>query len=73
MPVLPTLLPAASGGRAAGGSAGHLEGGVPSTESRQRRQHGARLQPGAGTTLPPHCGAGMEMIEINVPVRIHKT
>lgn len=59
MPVLPALLPAAAGVRAAGGSAGHLEGGVPPAES-QRQQRSARLRPAGGTTLPPHSGAGKE-------------
>lgn len=61
MPVLPTLLPAASGLRAASGSAGHLERGVPPAEIQRRRRAG--LQAASGTTLPPHSGAGEEEAE----------
>lgn len=58
VPVLPALLPAAAGVRAAGGSAGHLEGGVSPAESQRRRQHSTRLQPASRKTLSPHSGAG---------------
>lgn len=58
MPVLPALLPAAAGVRAAGGSVSHLEGGVSPAESQRRRQHSTRLQPASRKTLSPHSGAG---------------
>lgn len=51
--VLPALLPAASGVRAACGSAGHLEGSVSTAESER-----AGIRPTWWTTLPAHRGAG---------------
>lgn len=60
MSVLPALLPPPADVRAASGSAGHLEGGVPPAESQRRREVGAGLQPASGKTLPPNRGPGEE-------------
>lgn len=59
--VLPALLPVVSGGWTTCGSAGHLEGGVSPTQSQRRRLRCAGFLQAAGTTLPPHRGAGMEI------------
>lgn len=56
--VLPALLSAAAGVRAASGSAGHLERGVSPAERGQGGQLRTGVQPTAGTTLPAHSGAG---------------
>lgn len=57
MSVLPALLPAAAGGRAASGPTGGLEGGVPPAEGR-------RLQAAAGPSLPSHRGDCKSMMLI---------